>query len=575
MRVNKGIFRTTVALVASLLLAGQVGAMTLIGSGNVYSKLGIDSEITVGTDLSVNDAAMRLYYLGILNGSGTNINGGVEFALGRGLNRVEAAVFAVRFLGAEGEALALHPAHPFTDVPSWASDYVGYIYSCGLLCDIDGELFEPSKAETAERFMSYVLYALGYRIEEKDYTYFMAAEYARGVGICTTAAGEPLTRGGAVEAMYNALRSTVKDSSRVYSDVLVERGAISYKDAIFLLWNCDREETEAYMEAVGYGTEWVIPDGFYKIRAHESGKMLNVAVDGKNHDYEGVPVTLWAETHDVSQTFRLERTERGTYYIYSAASRNGYGRVIGTYNGETVGLYSPTGQWAEEFYINGDANGNWTITSAENSDLLLSCLEPNSDGNSIVFENSTARDAVSLTWEFERQGFMNSDGKELAIFVADSLRVTQGAYDTYSHQRQNAVDIAPTEYAVFAPFNATIVRIDASYTACNAVWIQSTSEVLFADGTYDYMTALFMHDNDIDDLYVGLGIPQGTYFYDAGDYGVSAGKHVHLALYRGKYNSSMRLGCGDVYAEDALFLPDTTYIYDDYGLEWKLASLAD
>ena len=230
MRKNKLILRVICALLVTLTLCSQVGAMTLIGSANIYQKLGIDSKITVGLELSENDAAMRLYYLGILNGSGTNSNGSIDFALSRGLNRVEAAVFAVRLFGAEGEALRRHYEHPFTDVPAWASDYVGYIYASGLLRDMEGELFEPAAAETAERFMSYMLYALGYRMKNKDYTYYMAAEYARDVGICTTAKGAPLTRGAAVVAMYNTLRTTMKDSKTVYSDSLVKNGTISYND---------------------------------------------------------------------------------------------------------------------------------------------------------------------------------------------------------------------------------------------------------------------------------------------------------------------------------------------------------
>lgn len=50
--------------------------------------------------------------------------------------------------------------------------------------------------------MSYMLYALGYRIGAGDYTYYMAADYARSIGVCVTEKDEPLTRAGAVEAMY-------------------------------------------------------------------------------------------------------------------------------------------------------------------------------------------------------------------------------------------------------------------------------------------------------------------------------------------------------------------------------------
>ena len=574
MRLNKLILRALTALLAALLFCSQVGAIPLIGSANIYSKLGIDSKISVGRDLSEEDAAMRLYYLGILNGSGTNTNGSIDFALDRGLSRVEAAVFAVRLLGAEAEALKKHYEHPFTDVPAWASDYVGYIYNCGLLSDIDGELFLPAAAETAERFMSYMLYALGYRMSEKDYTYFMAAEYTKGAGISNISTGEPLTRGAAVHAMYNTLRTTTKDSSLAYSYNLIKRGAISYNDALFLIWCKKNDQVQKYIDAMGYGAEWVIPDGFYKIREHGSGMMLNVAVTGRNSDYEGVPVTLWSDTDDVSQTFRLERTERGTYYIYSAASRNGYGRVIGTADGKKLGLYSSTGHYAEEFYITGDASGCWTITPADSSAQNMACTNTTKNGERVTYEDANARN-ISTMWEFERQGAVNSSGKALAIFVADSLLVTQGAYDNYSHQRQNAIDITPVEQAVCAPFDATIVRIDANYTCCNAVWIQSQTKVQYADGSYDYMTVCFMHDNNISDLEVGMGIAQGEYFYDAGDYGVSSGRHVHVAVYRGQYHSGMRVGNGDVRIEDALFLPDTTYIYNDYGLAWKFASLAD
>ncbi|MBQ9716797.1 MAG: hypothetical protein IJV76_02290, partial [Clostridia bacterium] len=97
---------------------------------------------------------------------------------------------------------------------------------------------------------------------------------------------------------------------------------------------------------------------------------------------------------------------------------------------------------------------------------------------------------------------------------------------------------------------------------------------LYADGTYDYMTVCFLHDNDISDLAVGQGFTQGDYFYDSGDYGVSSGKHVHVAVYRGEYNGSMRCGSGDIFAEDAFFLPDDTYVYNGYGLSWKKMSSA-
>lgn len=534
-----------------------------------------DSRITVGADLDENDAAMRLYYLGMLTGSGTKPGGGIEFSLEKGLTRVESAVFAVRLLGAENEASIVHYTHPFDDVPGWASDYVGYLYRNGLLDDLAADSqFGPGMAESTERFMSYMLHGLGYDMV-RDMTPEEAAASARSIGLCVTEEDAPLTRGGAVTAMYNTLRTTMKNTDRVFSDSLVESGAVPYQDAIFFLWNDDAAETSRYMDAVGYGEEWVLPDGYYKIKSTEGGKLLNVAVTGMNNDYEGVGVTLWDNTDDITQTFRVERTERGTYYIYSAASKNGYGRVIGaTDSSDVTGLYSSYHANAMEFRITGTPEGTWCIESAERDGLCLTSGNTSRNGSSIVLADKTS--APFALWEFERQGIVNAEGDELAIWVADSLVVTQGAFDTYSHQVQNALDIQPTEGMVRAPFNATVVRIDATEIACNAVWIQSTGPVRYADGSYDYMTAIFLHDNNISDLYVGQGLKQGEYFYHSGDFGISSGKHVHVSFYRGQYDPwTMRVGSGDVYAEDALFLPDDTYIYNDYGLDWKVTSLAD
>lgn len=565
-------------VLAVLTMTSAVGAVNPVPTDAEKEELtALGSVIAAGAELSEEDAALRLYYLGMLNGTGTNINGGIDFALSKGLTRIESAVLAVRMMGMEETALQMKYAHPFYDVPEWASAYVGYLYSVGLLDDlldgVFGPMFEPNFAETPERFMSYMLYSLGYRMKEGDYSYLTAAEHGRMIGICVTGEDEPLTRGGAALAMYSTLRTTMKNSRRVMSDVLVEEGRMEYQDAVFMLWDDDPAETAVFLDAVGYNIDWIIPDGYYTITSSKSGKALNVASTGANTDYEGVGVTVWEATDDITQTFRIERTERGTYYIYSAASRSGFGRVIGAVpGGSDAGLYSSTSKNAMEFYIEGSADGSWSIISADRGNKYLSCHDSYADGADVVLADAAA-DGVS-TWNFDRQGIMNSEGRELAVFVAESLVVTQGAFDDYSHMEQNALDIQPMERAVRAPFNGKIVRIDATEISCNAVWFQSTSPVLYADGTYDYMTVCFLHDNDISDLAVGQGFTQGDYFYDSGDYGVSSGKHVHVAVYRGEYNGCMRCGSGDVYAEDAFFLPDDTYVYNGYGLNWKKMSSA-
>ncbi len=545
----------------------RIGITSILGDS-------VDSRITAGASLTEEEAALRLYYLGLISGTGVNANGGVEFALNRGLSRLEAAVFAVRLMGAEKTAERASLPHPYVDVPEWASDYVGYMYNRGLLSYIGDRQFNPNGAVTSNEFMSYVLYALGYRMKQGDYTLINAASLAKKAGIGTVSEDQPLTRGGACIAMYNALRATVKNSEKLLSNQLVEREVISYQDAIFLLWSKDKTETEKFMNAMGYGMQWIVPDGYYTITSAEGGKNLNVAATGANSDYEGIGITLWEGTDDVTQSFRLERTERGTYLIYSAASKSGFGRVIGAASGEgcRTGLYQATSHRAMEYIIEGSVDGTWTILSADNKELALSCGNPKADGAAVTMEARGA--AAGQTWQLTKQGVMNGSGEDLAIFFCNSLYITQGAYDVYSHQNQNALDMTPIEGRAFAPFNAVIVDIDHGYEACNAVWLESTSKVRYADGTYDYMTVCFMHDNDISDLYVGMGLKQGDWFYDSGTAGNSTGRHIHAAAYRGKFNHSMRIGSGDVLVEDAFFLMDDTYIINSYGLDWVVISQA-
>lgn len=54
------------------------------------------------------------------------------FELDKPMTRAEAAAMLTRLLGAEETALSSEWTHPFTDVPSWADNYVGWLYESGL-----------------------------------------------------------------------------------------------------------------------------------------------------------------------------------------------------------------------------------------------------------------------------------------------------------------------------------------------------------------------------------------------------------------------------------------------------------
>ena len=565
-RLGRFLIRRVLALTAACTLAlPTLCAPAISGVGLTVQSATVSSVIRSGASLSEDDAAMRLYYLDLITGTGTTATGSVTFDLHRDLSRLEGAVMAVRLMGLEAAAQNGSYTHPYADVPDWASGYIGVLYQSGLTEATADNRFRPGDPCSTDTFMAYMLHALGYRMNAGDYRLTTAASIARNIGICVTGEDEPLTRGGAVVAMYNTLRTTMKKSTKMLSETLVDSGFLSYTDAVFLLWSNDPAETASFMDKVGYRAEWIIPDGYYTIRQADSAMVLNVLADGPNRDYEGLGVCLWNATADVSQSFRLERTERGTYLLYAACSRGGFRRVLGIDNKGSAALYDTTSKNALEFSVQGNVDGVWTFVAetAAGQRILTA------NGTNLTY--STV-EGVGQSWVIEKMGVIDGAGRDLALFPCQTMMVTQGAFDEYSHQKQNALDIQPTNGMAFAPFNAKVVRVDPGETTCNGVWLQSIDKVRYADGSYDYMTVLFMHDNDIADLTVGRVLTQGEYFYQSGTMGNSSGAHIHVAVYRGAYSDDMAsygFGSGNVNVEDALFVRDDTTIRDDYGLDWR------
>lgn len=166
-----------------------------------------------------------------------------------------------------------------------------------------------------------------------------------------------------------------------------------------------------------------------------------------------------------------------------------------------------------------------------------------------------------------RQYLKDTGTYEKASIPLNKINVTQGAYGSYSHQNQNAIDVTGSNG--YAPFTGTVTRIDTSY---NAVWLVSNNKVQYANGIVDYMTVLFMHDNAINsNVAVGRVITKGTYFYDPGVKGGATGAHIHIAVFRGKPQSAYSgswSGGGNVYAYDAFFVPSSVSITASGGYSW-------
>ena len=125
----------------------------------------------------LNESAVCLNRLGLFKGVSDT-----DFDLYRPATRVEAVVMIIRLLGEETNALADHYSHPFTDVPEWANDYIGYAYANGITNGITKDQFGTDNV-TASMYITYLLRILGYSEADGDFTWDNPFPLAYEVGI--------------------------------------------------------------------------------------------------------------------------------------------------------------------------------------------------------------------------------------------------------------------------------------------------------------------------------------------------------------------------------------------------------
>ena len=171
-----------------------------------------------------------------------------------------------------------------------------------------------------------------------------------------------------------------------------------------------------------------------------------------------------------------------------------------------------------------------------------------------------------------------------ALLPVRYLTISTGMYEL-SHVGKPAIDFAwPSEEykKCYAPFDCVVKKI---YGEANEVWIESKEPVLWADGTYDYMTCLFIHADDVSNLYVGKELKQGEYFYKMGTKGNwktgTYGCHLHLEVGAGKFTGDgwyqdpdtgkWRINNG-VEIPTAMMYSNATVLGEDTRYNWKKES---
>ena len=165
------------------------------------------------------DKALDLKILGLL------ANTPDCFELGRAPSRVEGAVMLVRLLGKENLVKQEAFRHPFTDVPAWADNYIGYLYQNGLTKGISNSEFGPDRPMSANQYLTLVLRSLGY-IDKIDFEYDQAADKAVKLGLVNLSEAaalkknSPFIRNDLVGISYNALEVKLKASGLTLLDKL-------------------------------------------------------------------------------------------------------------------------------------------------------------------------------------------------------------------------------------------------------------------------------------------------------------------------------------------------------------------
>ena len=178
------------------------------------------------------------------------------------------------------------------------------------------------------------------------------------------------------------------------------------------------------------------------------------------------------------------------------------------------------------------------------------------------------------------QRLIASDGYEVALFPMPYLYMTQDENGDYSHAGTYNLDFVGYNGSavvyrapLYAPCTMKVISYHPGTTGGNAVIWQSTDLVHFADGTLDYMTLMFMHDNSPPYTSVGQTVTQGQLCYRTGTYGYVTGDHVHSCLGQGRGGYFVERSTGNydlsnrIHYWNGVYVNDTTII-QGYGHNW-------
>ncbi len=169
--------------------------------------------------------AKTLQELGLFKGSNEG------FELDRAPTRVESAVMLIRLIGKENEVLNNMYEHPFTDVPEWANQYIGYMYENALTKGIGDNLFGSNNLTDAKSYATFVLRSLGYDDSIGEFSWNTALDTLVEKGIVSNEENSQLKsrdflRGEMINLSYNALEVKMNGVEETLIEYLINKAAV-------------------------------------------------------------------------------------------------------------------------------------------------------------------------------------------------------------------------------------------------------------------------------------------------------------------------------------------------------------
>lgn len=171
-------------------------------------------------DSSKINTADALNELGLFLGTGSG------YDLDNGLTRAQGVTLLVRMIGMEETAGNGVYENSFTDVPDWASGYIGYAYANGITNGTGDTTFSPDASMTDYMFLTLVLRALNYSDKGEnplfvwDNPYALASELNL---IETAEADTDFTRADAITVFWNAMDVRLNGTETTLAERLVEQ----------------------------------------------------------------------------------------------------------------------------------------------------------------------------------------------------------------------------------------------------------------------------------------------------------------------------------------------------------------